>query len=65
MREGTEDYSVDLATNRYNSVGLDNYYYDDAGNLIEIEGYKYKYDYENRMVQFDGGLRAHYGYNTT
>jgi len=51
LREGTENYSVDAATNRYNSVGGDNYYYEDAGNLIEIEGYKYKYDYESRMVQ--------------
>jgi len=36
LREGTEDYSVDSATNRYNSVGQDNYYYDDAGNLTRL-----------------------------
>ena len=66
LREGTENYSVDSATNRYDSVGGNSLTNDDARNLTgDPKGNEYKYDYENRLVQFDGGLRAHYGYNTT
>ena len=45
LREGTEDYSVDSATNRYNSVGGKSFTYDDTGNLTgDLKGNEYKYD---------------------
>ena len=53
----TETYAVDDATNRYDTIGTDNIYYDDAGNLLaradstDSNGYIYYYDYENRLAK--------------
>ena len=53
LRSGdNESYSVNNLTNRYNSVGGNFLDYDEAGNLTEDpNGYEYKYDYENRLIE--------------
>ena len=44
-------YSVDTTSNRYNTVGGNALTYDAAGNLTtDKDGYKYTYDYENRII---------------
>ena len=52
-RDGNDvTYSIDNLTNRYNNVGGNSLTYDAAGNLIaDKDGYKYEYDYENRIVR--------------
>jgi len=50
--EGTVNFTVDPATNRYSSVGGNSISHDFAGNLtIDKDGYEYFYDYENRIVK--------------
>jgi len=47
------DYTVESSTNRYTDVdaAYDPCYTDNAGNMTQDEkGYKYTYDYENRIV---------------
>jgi len=45
------DYVIDANTNRYDSVGGNSLTYDAAGNLTtDKDGYRYEYDYENRIV---------------
>ena len=53
VRDGNNvAYSVDNLTNRYNSVGGNSLTYDKAGNLTtDKDGYKYSYDYENRIIK--------------
>jgi len=60
------NYAVDELTNRYKSVGSDSLAYDAAGNLtLDKDGYKYKYDYENRIVKItkDGNDIAKFAYD--
>jgi len=50
--EGTVNFTVDSATNRYTSIGGTGISHDFAGNLtIDKDGYDYFYDYENRIVK--------------
>ncbi|MFC1678049.1 hypothetical protein ACFL3G_13445 [Planctomycetota bacterium] len=53
LRSGSnEDYVIDANTNRYTSVGGDSLTYDAAGNrTTDKDGYEYKYDYENRIIE--------------
>jgi RHS repeat-associated protein len=53
LRNGSDEtYVVDDDTNRYTSIGGNNLTYDDAGNLTtDKDGYKYSYDYENRIIE--------------
>jgi len=45
------NYVIDANTNRYDSVGGNSLTYDAAGNLTtDKDGYRYEYDYENRIV---------------
>jgi len=52
VRDGNNvDYVIDANTNRYDSVGGNSLTYDAAGNLTtDKDGYRYEYDYENRIV---------------
>ncbi|MHC4648597.1 MAG: hypothetical protein ACYTBJ_24335, partial [Planctomycetota bacterium] len=48
------NYVIDYLTNRYSKVGDANITYDQAGNLkVDRQGYGYKYDYENRIVEIN------------
>ncbi|MHC4333602.1 MAG: hypothetical protein ACYSUV_07615 [Planctomycetota bacterium] len=48
----SDDYVIDANTNRYVSIDSASLAYDNAGNLqIDKDGYKYYYDYENRLVK--------------
>ncbi len=53
LRDGSDEtYVVDDDTNRYTSIGGNNLTYDNAGNLTtDKDGYKYSYDYENRIIE--------------
>ena len=53
VRDGSsDDYTIDDNTNRYRSIDAANLSYDAAGNLkVDKDGYQYKYDYENRIVE--------------
>jgi len=49
------NYVVDKNTNRYTQIAAVPLSYDAAGNLIQDkDGYKYEYDYENRLVKAAG-----------
>jgi len=49
---GSDDYVIDANTNRYVSIDSASPAYDAAGNLqTDKDGYKYHYDYENRIVK--------------
>jgi RHS repeat-associated protein len=50
--DGTVNFAVNTETNRYTSVAGHNLAYDDAGNLTQDkDGYKFTYDYENRITE--------------
>lgn len=52
--DGTVDFTVDSATNRYSSVGGNSISHDDAGNMsTDKDDYEYFYDYENRLVRIE------------
>ncbi|MCD6392798.1 MAG: hypothetical protein J7M40_04755 [Planctomycetes bacterium] len=63
LRDGTVSFTVDSATNRYTSIGGNNIYHDDAGNMTtDKDDYKYFYDEacpgmflagENRLVKIE------------
>ncbi len=54
LTEGTVNFTVDSATNRYSSVGGNTITHDFAGNMTTDKGgYKYYYDYENRLVKIE------------
>jgi len=45
-------YTVDTLTNRYTQIDSAAIGHDDAGNLVrDRQGYRYQYDYENRIVR--------------
>ncbi|MBL7107504.1 MAG: hypothetical protein ISS77_07865 [Phycisphaerae bacterium] len=49
---GNENYVVNNITNYYTSIDGNSIGYDDAGNMTaDKDGYKYYYDYENRLVK--------------
>ena len=49
--DGTVNFTVDSATNRYSSVGGNSISHDDADNMsTDKDSYTYEYDYENRIV---------------
>ncbi|MBN1818027.1 MAG: hypothetical protein JW828_11765, partial [Sedimentisphaerales bacterium] len=48
--DGTVNFVVDDDTNRYTSIGGQSITHDDAGNMTQDrQGYRYQYDYENRI----------------
>ncbi|MBN1124404.1 MAG: hypothetical protein JXA82_05295 [Sedimentisphaerales bacterium] len=48
--DGTVNFVVDDDTNRYTSIGGHSITHDDAGNMTQDrQGYRYQYDYENRI----------------
>ena len=50
--DGTVNFTVDSATNRYTAIGGSSISHDEAGNLtVDKDGYQYTYDYENRVVK--------------
>jgi len=50
--DGAVGFTVQSSTNRYTSIGGNSISHDDAGNLtVDKDGYKYFYDYENRVVR--------------
>jgi RHS repeat-associated protein len=52
LRSGTVNFTVDDDTNRYTSIGGNSTTHDDAGNLTtDKNGYKFTYDYENRIIE--------------
>ncbi|MBL7107587.1 MAG: hypothetical protein ISS77_08295 [Phycisphaerae bacterium] len=53
LRNGSnENYVVNNTTNYYTSIDGNTIGYDDAGNMTaDKDGYKYYYDYENRLVK--------------
>jgi len=52
QRDGVHTYSVDTLTNRYTQIDSAPIGHDDAGNLAQDrQGYRYQYDYENRIVR--------------
>jgi len=52
QRDGVHTYSVDTLTNRYTQIDTAAIGHDDAGNLVQDrQGYRYQYDYENRIVR--------------
>ncbi len=52
QRDGVHTYSVDALTNRYTQIESAAIGHDDAGNLVrDRQGYRYQYDYENRIVR--------------
>jgi len=52
--DGTVDFTVASATNRYSSIGGNSISHDDAGNTTtDKDSYTYEYDYENRIVKIE------------
>jgi len=52
QRDGVHTYSVDALTNRYTQIDAAVITHDEAGNLTQDrQGYRYQYDYENRIVR--------------
>ncbi len=52
LSDDTVSFTVESLTNRYTSIGGHSISHDDAGNLtVDKDGYKYSYDYENRVVK--------------
>ncbi len=52
QRDGVHTYSVDALTNRYTQIDAAAITHDDAGNMTQDrQGYRYQYDYENRIVR--------------
>ena len=50
--DGAVGFTVQSLANRYTSTGGHPIFHDDAGNLtVDKDGYKYFYDYENRVVK--------------
>ena len=66
--EGTVNFAVDTLTNRYTAIDSNPLDYDDAGNLTQDkDGYRYVYDYENRIVEIrnsSNALVAEFDYDT-
>jgi len=54
LSDDTVNFTVDSSTNRYTAIGGHSISHDDAGNLtVDKDGYKYSYDYENRVVKIE------------
>jgi len=52
QRDGVHTYTVDSLTNRYTQIDSAAIGHDDAGSLVQDrQGYRYQYDYENRIVR--------------
>jgi len=52
QRDGVHTYSVDSLTNRYTQIDSAAIGHDEAGNQVrDRKGYRYQYDYENRIVR--------------
>ncbi len=54
LSDNTVSFTVESLTNRYTAIGGNSISHDDAGNLtVDKDGYKYFYDYENRVVKIE------------
>ena len=50
--DGTTNFTVDTATNRYTSIAGNTITHDNAGNLTtDKDGYQHEYDCENRIIK--------------
>jgi len=59
LRVGSEDYVVDANNNRYSEIAQNSLSYNKAGDLTtDKNGYKYEYDYENRIVRIKDSADA-------